>query len=56
LSSDIALDQRWTLKLTGRYSHLVGDAADSPIVETESQFYGGVGLTYRFDVRAFNAR
>jgi len=50
LASDIALDQRWTLKLVGRYTHLLGDAADSPIVETESQFYGGLGLTYRFDV------
>ena len=27
--------------LIGRYAHLIGDAADSPIVETESQFYGG---------------
>ena len=51
LSSDVALDQSWTLKLMGRYSHLVGDAADSPIVETENQFFGGVGLTYRFGPR-----
>lgn len=48
VSSDIALDQRWTLKLLGRYSHLIGDAADSPISETQSQFFAGVGLTYKF--------
>lgn len=56
LSSDIALDQRWTLKLTGKYAHLIGDAADSPVVETESQFFGGVGLTYRFDTRSLGGR
>jgi outer membrane scaffolding protein for murein synthesis (MipA/OmpV family) len=33
-----------SLKLSGRYSRLVGDAADSPIVENENQFYGGVSL------------
>lgn len=48
LSSDVALDERWTLKLTGKYSRLVGDAADSPIVEAEDQFMGGLGVTYKF--------
>jgi outer membrane scaffolding protein for murein synthesis (MipA/OmpV family) len=33
-----------------RYSRLVGDAADSPIVETEDQFTGLVGLSYKFDL------
>ncbi len=50
LSGDIPVTDTWTLKLSGRYTHLVGDAADSPIVETESQFFGGLGLTYRFTV------
>lgn len=50
LTSDIPLTDVWTLKLTGRYSRLVGDAADSPIVESEDQFFGGLGLSYRFDV------
>jgi outer membrane protein len=49
LTAAIDLTERWTLLLTGRYTHLVGDAADSPIVETESQFFGGVGLSYKFD-------
>lgn len=51
LGADFELDQRWTLKLMGRYTHLVGDAADSPIVEREGQWFGGAGLTYRFSVR-----
>ncbi len=50
LASDVALDDRWTLKLTGRYSRLIGDAADSPIVESEDQFMGGLGLTYKFSI------
>ncbi len=46
----IDLNDRWTLMLIGRYAHLVGDAADSPIVETESQFYGGAALSYKFSI------
>ena len=50
VSADVPIAERWSLKLMGRYSHLFGDAADSPIVETESQWQGGIGLTYRFDI------
>lgn len=50
LTGDVALDRQWSLKLIGRYSHLTGEAADSPIVESESQLFGGIGLTYRFSV------
>lgn len=50
LSTDVPLTSDWTLKLSGRYARLVGDAADSPIVESEDQFYAGVGLTYRFSL------
>jgi len=46
----IDLTDRWSLLLIGRYAHLLGDAADSPIVETESQFYGGLALSYKFDL------
>lgn len=49
LSSDVPLSDVWTLKLSGRYSRLVEDAADSPIVESENQVFGGLGLTYRFN-------
>jgi outer membrane scaffolding protein for murein synthesis (MipA/OmpV family) len=50
VTTDVPLARDWSLKLSGRYSRLVGDAADSPIVENENQFYGGLGLTYRFDL------
>ena len=50
VTTDVPLSRDWSLKLSGRYSRLVGDAADSPIVENENQFYGGLGLTYRFDL------
>jgi outer membrane scaffolding protein for murein synthesis (MipA/OmpV family) len=46
----IDLSDRWTLMLIGRYAHLIGDAADSPVVATESQFYGGAALTYKFSL------
>jgi len=48
-TASIDLTDRWTLLLMGRYSRLVGDAADSPIVETENQFYGGAALSYKFN-------
>jgi outer membrane protein len=48
LGLDIPLSSVWTLKLSGRYTHLLGDAAASPIVESESQFSGTIGITYRF--------
>ncbi len=51
LTADIRLDDRWDLKLMGRYAHLVGDAADSPLTASEHQLYGGIGLTYKFSLR-----
>lgn len=51
LSASMPIAEQWTLRMTTRYSHLVGDAADSPIVESESQLSGGLGITYRFPVR-----
>jgi MipA family protein len=48
-TASIDLNDRWTLLLMGRYARLVGDAADSPIVETENQFYGGAALSYKFN-------
>ncbi|PPD29999.1 MAG: MltA-interacting MipA family protein [Hyphomicrobium sp.] len=50
VSTDVPIAERWTLKLGGKYTHLLGDAADSPIVESESQWQGTLGLTYRFSV------
>lgn len=43
------LDARWTVQTTLRYSRLIDDAADSPIVQSEDQFTGLLGLSYKFD-------
>ncbi|MEO1207820.1 MAG: MipA/OmpV family protein [Pseudomonadota bacterium] len=48
LNADVPLDDRWTLKLMGKYSRLVGDAGDAQVVEAEDQLFGGLGITYRF--------
>jgi outer membrane protein len=45
------LTDRWKLRVGGRYSRLLGDAADSPVIETKDQFSAIVGLSYRFDIR-----
>jgi MipA family protein len=42
------LDDRWSAQVIARYSRLIGDAADSPVVESEDQFTGLVGLSYKF--------
>ena len=44
------LDERWTARASVRYSRLIGDAADSPIVESEDQLMGLIGLSYKFDM------
>jgi outer membrane protein len=50
LNADVPLTDRWNLKLIGQYTRIIGDAADSPIVESENQFFGGLGLTYKFTI------
>ncbi|MGI9386445.1 MAG: MipA/OmpV family protein [Methyloligellaceae bacterium] len=47
LGATIGLTDRWYLVASGEYSRLVGDAEDSPVVESEDQFTGLIGLTYR---------
>jgi len=49
LGSTVDLSERWLLKAGGRYGRLLGEAADSPLVETENQFSGVLGLGYRFN-------
>ena len=41
-----ALTDNWSVRAGVGYSHLVGDAADSPVVENESQFFGSLGAAY----------
>ena len=50
VTGDVPLTPEWSLKFSGRYSRLIGDAADSPIVEDENQFFGGLGLAYKFSL------
>ncbi|RED54147.1 MipA/OmpV family protein [Aestuariispira insulae] len=42
------LNQDWVLTGTVGYSRLVGDAADSPLVKDENQFFTGFGASYKF--------
>lgn len=50
LGGTMDLSDRWTLKAGGRYGRLLGDAADSPVIETENQLSGVLGLGYRFNL------
>lgn len=50
VTANLDLTDKWLLQVGGRYARLVGDAADSPIVETEDQFFGRVGLGYKFSL------
>ena len=45
------LTDRWKLRVGGKYSRLLGDAADSPVIETKDQFSAILGLSYRFDIK-----
>jgi outer membrane scaffolding protein for murein synthesis (MipA/OmpV family) len=44
------LDPQWEARASVRYSRLIGDAADSPIVESEDQFTTLLGVAYKFDL------
>lgn len=50
-SATYDIDDRWAVMGSVGYARLVGDAADSPIVETADQFSATLGLTYRFSFR-----
>lgn len=44
----------WGLFGYARYEHLIGDAADSPVIRelgSKNQYSGGIGLTYAFVIR-----
>ena len=42
------LNQEWALTGIAGYSRLVGDVADSPLVQDENQFFTGIGASYKF--------
>lgn len=48
LGARVAFDDKWGLRFGGRYGRLVGDAGDSPVIETADQFAGFALLTYKF--------
>jgi MipA family protein len=50
LGGTMDLSDRWLLKAGGRYGRLLGDAADSPVVASENQLSGVLGLAYRFNL------
>ncbi|MFM0646144.1 MipA/OmpV family protein [Paraburkholderia bryophila] len=42
------LNRKWSLNGTLRVDHLLGDAAESPVVEHSTSLFGGVGAAYTF--------
>lgn len=42
------ITESWSANANVGYSHLIGDAADSPIVKQEGQVFGGLSVSYRF--------
>ncbi len=51
VSASYKFSERFAVKLYGEYDHLLGDAADSPLVDdrgSEGQFTVGVGAAYTF--------
>ncbi len=48
LNADVPLGDRWNLKLIGQYSRLIAMPPTAPSWKSENQFFGGLGLTYRF--------
>ena len=42
------LGEHWLIESDFAFERLIGDAADSPIVEARSQFSVGLNLGYRF--------
>ena len=47
ISAGYPLSDRWRVAVMVEYKRLLGDAADSPIVDDKNQFVAGLGLTYR---------
>ncbi len=51
LNVNYRITDHWSTTLLGSYTRLLGDAADSPIVDDRgnaNQFFGGVTINYRF--------
>ncbi len=48
LGAMYSFDENWAMIGSVGYARLLGDAADSPFVESENQFSGGLAITYNF--------
>ncbi len=48
VAAGYSITNRWRLGGKVEYKRLLGDAADSPIVEDENQFLAGIGISYHF--------
>lgn len=48
LTTGYSITQRWRVGGKVEYKRLVGDAADSPIVDDENQFLAGLSLSYHW--------
>jgi len=48
ISAGYPITNRWRLGGKAEYKRLLGDAADSPIVDDKNQFLAGFGLYYHF--------
>lgn len=46
--AEVDLTERWTARIYGEYSRLIGGAADSPVIETEDQFFAMLSISYQF--------
>ena len=51
---NVGISRQWGLRGVVEYKFLMGDAAESPLVESKGQAIFGIGLIYRFSSRAFN--
>lgn len=50
LGATYDIDSHWSVLAGVGYKRLIGDAADSPVIETEDQFSARFGFTYRFSL------
>lgn len=54
ITGGYSLTNRWKIGAKLEYKRLVGDAADSPIVDDENQFLAGANLTYQWGSKVGN--
>ena len=46
--AEFDITDRWTARVYGEYSRLIGEAAGSPVIETKDQFSGLLSISYQF--------